>query len=301
MDDPTGVGRWAAELTVVELEAGLRDLGHALAIPPSGADGAVLDPAARARARIVAGGDRRRRVWSWWRPRAGGRLRRATILAVIAVLVVAAIVGAIGLGLPGIRIVPGSIPSATLRATPSTIASPSPSLSPSPSPSVEGSFGGPLGSGLGLGDPIALGDAGRAADITVMLPSSTGLGSPASAWIMDGRLTLVWPTGPALPSTREAGVGLILSEFRGSIDPGYFQKTLDAGTTIVPVEVNGVTGYWISGTPHVIVFIDAHGSPVFDSRRIVGDTLLWARGDRTYRLESGLDRAAAIALAATLR
>jgi hypothetical protein len=41
--------------------------------------------------------------------------------------------------------------------------------------------------------------------------------------------------------------------------------------------------------------------PVFDSRRIVGDTLLWARGGVTYRLESGLDRAAAIALAETLR
>jgi len=65
--------------------------------------------------------------------------------------------------------------------------------------------------------------------------------------------------------------------------------------------VDGVTGYWISGAPHEIVFVDEHGYPVFDSRRIVGDTLLWARGDVTYRLESGLDQAAAIALAHSLR
>ena len=288
-------------LADVELEAALRDLGRELAIPSVAAGGVGPDPAARARARIVAGADPGRRALGRWLPPSGGRLRRATILAAIAVIVVVAIAGAIELGLPGIRIVPASSPLATLRATPSMIPSPSSSPSSSPSPSVEGSLGGPLGSGLGLGDPIALGDAGRAADITVMLPSSAGPGSPAIAWIMDGRLTLVWPTGPALPPTREAGIGLILSEFHGSINPGYFQKTLGADTTIVPVQVNGVTGYWISGTPHEIVFVDANGSPVFDSRRIVGDTLLWARGDLTYRLESGLDRAAAIALAATLR
>jgi hypothetical protein len=49
------------------------------------------------------------------------------------------------------------------------------------------------------------------------------------------------------------------------------------------------------------VFVGANGQPVFDSRRIVGDTLLWARDGVTYRLESGLDEAAAVALASTFR
>ena len=62
-----------------------------------------------------------------------------------------------------------------------------------------------------------------------------------------------------------------------------------------------MTGYWISGAPHELIFVDEAGQPVFDTRRIVGNTLLWARDGVTYRLESGLDRAAAIALAGTLR
>jgi hypothetical protein len=40
---------------------------------------------------------------------------------------------------------------------------------------------------------------------------------------------------------------------------------------------------------------------VFDSRRIVGDTLLWARDGITYRLESALGMDAAVRLADTLR
>ena len=62
-----------------------------------------------------------------------------------------------------------------------------------------------------------------------------------------------------------------------------------------------MTGYWISGAPHELIFVDEAGQPVFDTRRIVGNALLWARDGVTYRLESGLDRAAAIALAGTLR
>jgi hypothetical protein len=154
---------------------------------------------------------------------------------------------------------------------------------------------------MGLGDPIAVADAVTSIDIPVRLPTAPGVGSPASAWLLVGRLSLVWPPSATLPTTREPGVGLILSEFRGSVDPGYFQKVVGPDTKISAVSVDGVTGYWISGAPHEIVFVDPNGYPVFDSRRIVGDTLLWARGDVTYRLESGLDQAAAITLANSLR
>jgi hypothetical protein len=226
----------------------------------------------------------------------GGRLRRGLVLALVAVIVVAAIAGAIGLGLPGIRIV--TAPSASPGPTAAPNSSPQASASaPSASPTVAG----PAGSGMGLGNPIAVGDASTAAGIPLRLPTAAGVGAPVTAWILDGRLSLVWTTNRALPSTREPGVGLILAEFRGSLQPEYFQKVITPDTTITPVTVDGVTGYWISGAPHEIVFVDEHGQPIFDTRRIVGDTLLWARGDVTYRLESGLDRAGAIALAATLR
>jgi hypothetical protein len=282
-----------------DLEAALRDLGRELAIPSLADRGTWIDPAARARARIATGIVPRRWAGSWLIHPAGLPLRRAVVLAVIAVLAVAVIAAALGLGLPGIRIVPAPTGSARASGGPPTGSPAFVSQRPTTRPPTTS---GQPGSGLGLGDPISLADVSTAVDFPIVRPTATGVGPPATAWILEGRLSLVWPASGVLPATREPAIGLILSEFRGSVEPAYFRKILDpATTTITAVEVDGVTGYWISGAPHEIVFVDRYGQAVFDSRRIVGDTLLWARGDVTYRLESGLDEAAAIALAKTLR
>ncbi|HUQ79042.1 MAG TPA: hypothetical protein VM427_09275 [Patescibacteria group bacterium] len=227
------------------------------------------------------------------------------MVALLALLAIAAVAGAIGLGVPGIRIVFG--PASTLApvepGSSGAGASDRRSTSgPSSSPTTPG--GSPVnlpGSGLGLGTPIAAGTAGSIAGITIVLPPDASIGPPVGAWFLDQRVSFVWRAGPTLPATRDPSIGLILSEFRGTLEPGYFQKVLGPGTTIEAVRVRGTTGWWISGAPHEFVYVDADGRPVFDSRRNVGDTLMWSDGTVTYRLESGLDRAAAIALAASLR
>jgi hypothetical protein len=160
---------------------------------------------------------------------------------------------------------------------------------------------GPPGTGLGLGDPVAIGSAQDAVDFPLLRPPADTVGEPATAWLLAGRLSLVWPSGPGLPAMEEPTVGLILTQFRGSIDEGYFAKVIDQGTTITPVTVGGAKGFWISGEPHEIVLVDPSGRPVFDSRRSVGDTLIWAVGDITYRLESDLGSADSIAMAESLR
>ncbi len=284
-----------ARLSDAALERGLRELGTDLAVPASG-PGIGDDAAARALRRIEAGADRpTRRLW----PSGARPVRWALIAAVIALAILAAIAGAIGLGLPGIRIVPA--PSGLPLGSSATVAPPA-SVRPGSSASPE--FTGPalLGWNLGLGTSVEVARASAAVDFPVALPAaSAGTGAPAAAWLLDGRLSLVWPTGPALPATQEAAIGLVLGEFRGSLDSGYFQKIIEPGTTLTVVTVGGTTGYWIAGTPHEIVFVDPSGIPVFDSHRLVGNTLLWAKGDVTYRLESALDRAAAIALAEAIR
>jgi hypothetical protein len=299
--------RLPARLGDADLEAALRDLGAALAVPsvPSVASGAG-DPARVARLRIEAGPTR-----SWWAPAARSRRRpltigRGLVLALIAVVAIAAIAGAIGFGLPGIRFVPAPSPSATPTPASTPAASgigPSlrPTSSPSPRPTPTPPSTGPLGSALGLGDAIPLDRVASAVDFPLVLPPAEPLGAPATAWLLDGRLSLVWPTGPDLPPLGEPRLGLILSEFRGTVNPGYFEKIIGPGTTVEPVTVDGLTGWWVSGAPHEIVYINASQQPVFDSRRIVGDTLLWSRDGLTYRLETSLGRAGAVALAETLR
>jgi hypothetical protein len=294
MDGSMADPRELARLTQPELELALADLGRALAWPAAAVatsaatpDATTDDPAARARRRIVTEGLRPGGT-GWLGRRLGRPLRSSLVLAAAAILVIAALAAAIGFGLPGIRF--------TVISSPTPLPQPTPTATlPSPSPTP-----GPLGSNLGLGDPFPPGRARTAVSFPVRLPPDS-LGTPASAWFLDGRLSVVWPAGPELPPLDESDLGLVLTELEGDVDAGYFEKIMGPGTRIQTAAVDGVTGYWISGRPHQIVYVTPHGDPVFDEREVVGNTLLWARDGVTYRLESALDREAAIALAESLR
>lgn len=285
-----------AAMTDSDLELALRDLGSAIAWPQRAADASAPDPARRARLTIQESGaaaPARPRLVAWPGQRLGlpapRPLRRAVVLALVAILVVAALAAALGIGVPGIRIAPAQPTS----PPPSGDSSSSPSR-PTPAPT-------PIAVGFGLGDEIPVDSAARAVDFPLLLPPGP-LGPPASAWLLeDGRLSLVWPPGPQLPTTTTPGLGMVLTQFRGSIDSGYFQKVLDQGTVVTAVKVGEADGYWISGRPHEIILVNPSGDPVFDSRRSAGDTLIWSVGDLTYRLESGLKLDAAISLATSLR
>ena len=263
----------------------IRDLAASVAFPSAAGEPGGADVAARSRARIVALGIRPspaggRRVFGFGlRP-----MRRGLVLAVAALLVLAAIAGAVGLGLPGLRLIFGDAPS------PSPIASPGASRSPAP-----------LATGYGLGRALPLAEAEQLAGFDFILPPDPAIGPPDIAYIAGQRAALVWASGPDLPATSSDGIGLLISEFRGQVDPGYYEKILNTGTKLTRVTVNGAPGYWISGTPHFFYYTDPSGNQVEDNRsRVVGDVLIWSTGDVTYRLESGLDMAAAIRLAESL-
>ncbi|MBA2720804.1 MAG: hypothetical protein H0U52_16420 [Chloroflexi bacterium] len=291
-----------------ELVAALTELGDELAMPPRARAGD--DPALRARQRIEVGQRGPSAHPGSWAALRRRPLRRSLVLALVALLALAAVAAAIGFGVPGIRIVfapqasadpsGGATASASARPTARPVADPSSSVRPTV-PVRPPASGGLLGSGLGLGTPFAVADASTVAGLQIRLPPDPPYGAPAAAWSLDGRVSLVWPASDALPTLREPGIGLILAQFRASINPGFFEKILQPGTEINAVVVDGEVGWWISGAPHDLIFIDPSGEPVFDSHRIVGDTLIWARRGVTYRLESDLDRAAATALAVSLR
>lgn len=181
------------------------------------------------------------------------------------------------LGLPGIRI------------------SVVPSLSPVQSPHAV----------LPVGRPVALEEAEAAVPWYVLVPDDPLLGPPDAVYldsrIPDGVVSLVWAGRPDLPAASPTGVGLLLTEFRGSISEPLFQKSLGPGTAIERVRVNGRIGYWISGAPHEILLLDRLGRPVSETLRLAGDVLMWEAGELTVRIESGLTRDEAIRIAETLR
>jgi hypothetical protein len=228
-----------------------------------------------------------------WLPSAGWPRRpvsRALLIAVVLLIALAALAGAAGVGLPGLRVFFGG-----------GSVSPPPSLEPSRSPSP----GGP-GAAMHLGDPVSVSDPAALdalAGFDVRWPSDPLPGRPDAAYVDEskrGQVSLVWAVRGDLPATLEPGVGLLLTEFAGSVDQGFFDKMVGSGTTVETVLVGSRRGYWLSGEPHFL-FYTGPGGVVQDERRWVGDALIWADGPVTYRLESALGRSGTIRIAESLR
>jgi hypothetical protein len=149
-------------------------------------------------------------------------------------------------------------------------------------------------------DPTAL-DA--RAGFHVRWPTDPVAGPPDAAYVDEtkrGQVSLVWATRADLPATLEPGVGLLMTEFLGSVDSGFFDKAIGSDTTVESVLVAGHRGYWLSGAPHFFFYTGPSGAVVQDERRWVGDALLWSDGSITYRLESDLGRDATIRIAESL-
>ncbi|HEX5149353.1 MAG TPA: hypothetical protein VFW02_09750 [Candidatus Limnocylindrales bacterium] len=279
-------------LSEPELESALRDLGPSIAWPTAGGPTGGPDLAAVVRARIESMPPLEPRVGTLparWLDRTWRPARRALILALVALLALAALAGAVGLGLPGLRLILGEPP-----------VTPPPTLAPTVRPSAPAPAG--LGASMGLGealDPSDTASWSARAGFEISLPADPAIGPPKAAYIDEdrgGQITLLWPAGPDAPATSEREVGLLLSEFVGAVDRGFYTKAIGAGTVIEPVRVDGHPGYWISGEPHVL-FWDGPSGFVDDQRRWVGDVLIWSDGPITFRLESALGREEAIRIA----
>jgi hypothetical protein len=269
------------------LDLALRELAPSIAwpAPVSGPS----DVASRVRQRLVAvgatGPAARSGPLDWLRARP---VRRGLLVAIALLLVLAAVAGAVGLGVPGIRIIFGG-------PTPSFASPTAPAASPKAGAS------NPLGIGLGLGTAVSLEDAERIGGFDLTLPTDPQIGPPDQAYVFVNRVALVWSERPGLPADADSGVALVLNEFLGSVDRGYYEKALESETKVTPVTVDGHPGYWISGQPHFFYYVDPSGRPVDDSHRMVGDTLIWSDGDVTFRIESQLGMDEAIRLAESLR
>jgi hypothetical protein len=139
-----------------------------------------------------------------------------------------------------------------------------------------------------------------ASAIGVVPPLPAALGPPETTTLADGRLTLQWPPSATLPATDLPGVGALLAVFPGRVEEPLLEKVLGPGASYERVSVGGRPGVWLSGAPHLLMYVGPGGQIREDALRLAGNTLIWTVGPHTYRLESALDRDAAIALAETV-
>jgi hypothetical protein len=277
------------------LIAALRELGPDIDWPTI-----ATTPDLATRVRVGLTDQARRPVRPHWHVARRWRIaRRGLVLAVVLVLALAAVASAIALGLPGLRLVLGDLPvSLTPASSVPATAAPSGSAGAAAAPTA-----GPPGSAMGLGREVDLAEAEAAAGRTIHLPTDPSLGPPDVVYVEPAKrdaVALVWADGADLPTTTEPGVGLVIVAFDGTTGPEWYTKVIDGGTTLESVVVAGNAGFWISGDAHFFYVIDENDQVIEDSRRWVGDTLVWSDGPVTYRLESGLGRDAAIRIAESL-
>lgn len=253
-----------------DLEAALRRLAGQVDMP------AQPDYATRVQARLEAG-DRVAPI-GLRRPHPLAATLVALLVAVAVVLSVPATRDAVAdlFGFSGVRV------------------RPLPTAPPSPRTTVDRE--------LELGAPVELAEAQRRMPFPVAVP--TQLGAPDAVYIRHGQgldaASLVYRPRPGFPAAFDTRVGLLLTEYAGSATP-YFEKFVDAGVRVERVSVDGKWPGLYFAAPQQVLVRDPSGLVHEDRPRLAAPTLVWVHGDVTYRLEARVDRATALAVAASAR
>ena len=137
------------------------------------------------------------------------------------------------------------------------------------------------------------------------VPSAPEFGAPDDVFVetvgTSDRLTLVYRQRAGIPVSPDAGVSALVVEVRGTLDEALFAKATGPGTRVEPVNVNGATGYWLEGAPHLFFYRDPSGNVVNDTLRLAGNTLVWVQDGVTIRLEAQVAKSDALRLASTFR
>jgi hypothetical protein len=168
---------------------------------------------------------------------------------------------------------------------------------------------GPLPSNLGrdlnLGQRVAFAEAQRRVPFRILKPTLASVGEPDQVFVgtqfLDGQVFLVYSSRPGLRPAQETGLSLLVSEFRARPDEASLKKLSAGGTRIEFLQVNGGPGYFLSGEPHVIGYVDTDGAEIPDSSRLAGNVLLWEQGDLTLRLEGDFTRDQGVRIAGSMR
>lgn len=172
---------------------------------------------------------------------------------------------------------------------------------PTPSPLPSGT----LGSNLGLGTPTTVQGAQNTVGWQVLVPAQ--LGAPDAVYVqmppqgpLQGEVSLVYAPRPGIAASSETGVGILITEARGSVNEQFFGKTIAPGTTIQDVTVNGYDGWWISGQPHIFVFLDANNEARFETLRLATNTLVLDEEGTIVRIEANVNESTAEKIAASI-
>ena len=145
---------------------------------------------------------------------------------------------------------------------------------------------------IDLGRPVTAGEAAR----ELGAPPAHAARCPARR--APRRLPARPRTGRRRP--RSSIGGLLLTQFRGDLNPDLVAKFIGPDTGTRRVRVRGAPGFWIEG-PHSFGYRDADGLIRIEELRMSERALLWTQGPMLLRLEASLPLRRALEIAREVR
>ena len=147
-----------------------------------------------------------------------------------------------------------------------------------------------------IGEPVSREEAVARAGFEPTLPPGP---APDEVYVVDtdfgGRgILYAWRPSADHPRIEGSEWGLMLIAARGEAE--WVTKSVGGFDALVDVRVNGEPAFWLP-VPHEVSISTNHGSETFS---VTGNVLIWQVGDLSYRLETSLGRAEAIALAQSM-
>jgi hypothetical protein len=155
---------------------------------------------------------------------------------------------------------------------------------------------------LTIGDEVTLAAAQESVDFRVLAPGS--LPPPNSvqlaSWGGGRQVVMAWGASDQLPEVFETRTGLLLFQFRASVNEELLTKQATEATAVEEVTVRGSTGYFLSGAPHIVLFEGSDNMMIEDFVRLAANVLIWEADGVTYRIESSLGLEETLAVAESL-
>ena len=155
---------------------------------------------------------------------------------------------------------------------------------------------------LELGREATLAEARSAAAFPLLVPEE--LGGPDRVFVSDAvpgsKVSLLYGPRDGIPRSRYTGVGVLVTEFDGKIEPEFIGKLAGQATKIEQLSVDGERAIWLEGGPHAVFFSTRGGTIGEDTARLAGNTLLVQQGSVLVRLEGELSREQAVRVARSL-
>jgi hypothetical protein len=133
----------------------------------------------------------------------------------------------------------------------------------------------------GLGPALPLQEAERSSGVTLVLNGPR----PRRFYAQPGLIATLLDF---------RGKRVLLAELQGD-ETGISKKFVGPETRVEAAQI-GSFGLWLEGGKHVLVWQSASGEMRQIEGRLAGNVLIWTEGDRTYRLEGGLNRSQMLSL-----